>query len=186
MTRATRWARVRTSIPSSRPQAVFAASPGAASFSAAPHPLRGRPAPRHRRGEPKLNCGVGKEPSTRMRKGLVRTVVDQAQQPNGNTPSYAAQSVVAVGEPVELSHFCQRRQKPHGDALLRHQLGRCVYVPFPRVLSERRCLIVEGGATLRSMRILHHSALLPLSEDGVTISHVLGAANYRLLAAEEA
>jgi hypothetical protein len=57
---------------------------------------------------------------------------------------------------------------------------------LPRVLSERRCLIVEGGATLRGMRILHHSALLPLSEDGVTISHVLGAANYRPLAAEEA
>jgi hypothetical protein len=52
--------------------------------------------------------------------------------------------------------------------------------------SERRCLIVKGGATLRGMRILHRSALLPLSEDGVTISHVLGAASYRPLAAEEA
>jgi hypothetical protein len=36
------------------------------------------------------------------------------------------------------------------------------------------------------MRILHRSALLPLSEDGVTISHVLGAASYRPLAADEA
>jgi len=57
---------------------------------------------------------------------------------------------------------------------------------LPHVLSERRCLIIEGGAALRGARILHRSALLPLSEDGVTISHVLGAASYRPLAADEA
>ena len=57
---------------------------------------------------------------------------------------------------------------------------------LPHVLSERRCLIIEGGAALRGARILHRSALLPLCEDGVTISHVLGAASYRPLAAEEA
>ena len=53
---------------------------------------------------------------------------------------------------------------------------------LPRVLPERRCLVIEGGATLRSARILHRSALLPLSEDGVTISHILAATGYRPLA----
>ena len=34
---------------------------------------------------------------------------------------------------------------------------------------------------LRGEAILYRSVLLPLSEDGVAIDHVLGAANYRLL-----
>ena len=40
----------------------------------------------------------------------------------------------------------------------------------------------EGGATLRGAGIRYHSVLLPLlTEDGVAIDHVLGAANYRSL-----
>jgi hypothetical protein len=45
----------------------------------------------------------------------------------------------------------------------------------------RCCLIVEGGATLRSVPILYRGALLPLSEEGGAIDHVLGAANHREL-----
>jgi hypothetical protein len=41
--------------------------------------------------------------------------------------------------------------------------------------------MVEGGATLRSVLILYRGALLPLSEDGGAIDHVLGAANHRAL-----
>ena len=48
-------------------------------------------------------------------------------------------------------------------------------------LSERRCLMIEGRATLRGVRVLYRSALFPLFEDGAAIDHVLGAANYRLL-----
>ena len=56
---------------------------------------------------------------------------------------------------------------------------------LPEVLSERRCLMIEGRARLREVGILYRSALYPLSEDGVAIDHVLGAANYRLLRENE-
>jgi hypothetical protein len=56
---------------------------------------------------------------------------------------------------------------------------------LPPVLSARRCLIVEGEATLRGVPILYRAALLPLSDDGIAIDHVLGAANHRTLVAGE-
>ena len=46
--------------------------------------------------------------------------------------------------------------------------------------------MIEGGATLSGVGILYRATLLPLSEDGATIDHVLGAANYRSVSAEEA
>jgi hypothetical protein len=50
-----------------------------------------------------------------------------------------------------------------------------------------RCeLIFEGGATLNGIDILHRSILLPLSEDGVAIDHVLGAVSYHSLPTGEA
>ena len=49
----------------------------------------------------------------------------------------------------------------------------------------RRGLMIEGMATLRGVGILHRIVLLPLSEDGATIDHVLGAMNYRPLPTEE-
>jgi hypothetical protein len=52
---------------------------------------------------------------------------------------------------------------------------------LPRVLRARLCLTVEGQATHRDASILFRGALLPLSNDGVVIDHVLGAANYRVL-----
>ena len=56
---------------------------------------------------------------------------------------------------------------------------------LPQVLSERRCLMIEGRTTLRDIGVLYRSALYPLSEDGVAIDHVLGAANYRPLRENE-
>src|SRR6516165_9290249 len=73
-------------------------------------------------------------------------------------------------------------------------IGRCprntlvgVMVSNLRLLvPERRGLIIEGQATHRGAAILYRGALLPLSEDGVVIDHVLGAANHRLLRPEDA
>jgi hypothetical protein len=45
--------------------------------------------------------------------------------------------------------------------------------------------MIEGRATLRDIGVLYRSALYPLSEDGVAIDHVLGAANYRPLRENE-
>jgi hypothetical protein len=55
----------------------------------------------------------------------------------------------------------------------------------PQVLSERRCLLIEARAILDGIAIQYRSALYPLSDDGVAIGHVLGAANYRPLHEEE-
>jgi hypothetical protein len=49
-----------------------------------------------------------------------------------------------------------------GDTLAGVLLSR-----VPSILSARRCLIVEGEATLRGVPILYRCALLPLSDDGV-------------------
>jgi hypothetical protein len=54
----------------------------------------------------------------------------------------------------------------------------------PQVLSERRCLLIEARAILEGIGIQYRS-LYPLSDDGVAIDHVLGAANYRPLHEEE-
>jgi hypothetical protein len=45
--------------------------------------------------------------------------------------------------------------------------------------------MIEGGATLRGAGIIYRAVLLPLSEGGSTIDHVLGAMNYRSLRADE-
>ena len=56
----------------------------------------------------------------------------------------------------------------------------------PRVVSARRGLMIEGGATLRGAGIIYRAVLLPLSEGSLAIDHVLGAMNYRALRAGEA
>ena len=53
------------------------------------------------------------------------------------------------------------------------------------MVSARRCLIIEGGATLRGIAIVYRSVLLPVSENGIAIDYVMGAANYRSLRADE-
>ena len=80
---------------------------------------------------------------------------------------------VAVGENLSFAH-CP------GDSLAGVLLAH-----LPQILSERRCLMIEGRATLRGSGILYRSALFPLSDDGIAIDHVLGAANYRPLRENE-
>ena len=54
-----------------------------------------------------------------------------------------------------------------------------------QVVSSRRGLMIEGAATLRGEGIRYRAVLPPLSEDGETIDHVLGAMNYRALRTNE-
>jgi hypothetical protein len=88
--------------------------------------------------------------------------------------------------PVELSHFITVGENLAVALCPKDTVAGVLLSHLPRVLSARRCLIIEGGATLRGAPILLRSALLPLSEDGMAIDHVLGAMNHRALRAGEA
>jgi hypothetical protein len=89
--------------------------------------------------------------------------------------------VIAVQSPVDLSHFVA----VGSNLLLEHSLDNRLAGVFlsylPLVLSERRCLMIEGRAMFRGIGVLYRSALYPLSEDGHAIDHLLGAASYRPL-----
>jgi hypothetical protein len=93
--------------------------------------------------------------------------------------------VIAVQSPVQLSHFLAVGDNLSGVRLPNDNLAGVLLSHLPEVLSERRCLMIEGRARLREVGILYRSALYPLSEDGVAINHVLGAANYRPLLENE-
>ena len=92
--------------------------------------------------------------------------------------------LIAVQSPVRLSYFVV-----DNNLLAAHcpndNLAGVILSHLPQVLSERRCLMIEGRATLHGSGVLYRSALFPLSEDGVAIDHVLGAANHRLLRENE-
>lgn len=90
--------------------------------------------------------------------------------------------LIAVQSPVELSHFVAVGENLAVALCSKDTLAGLLLSYLPRVLPARRCLIVEGGATHRGVPVLFRGALLPLSNDGVAIDHVLGAANYRVLA----
>src|SRR5215470_11722593 len=94
--------------------------------------------------------------------------------------------VIAVQSPVELSYFVAAGKNLAVALCTRDTLAGLLLSHLPPVLSARRCLIIEGDATLRGVPILYRAALLPLSEDGVAIDHVLGAANHRAIRADEA
>ena len=87
--------------------------------------------------------------------------------------------VIAVQSPVEFSHFVSIGENLSFTHCPNDSLAGVLLSHLPQVLSEHRCLIIEGRATLRDIGVLYRSALYPLSEDGVAIDHVLGAANYR-------
>jgi hypothetical protein len=93
--------------------------------------------------------------------------------------------VIAVQSPVQLSYLVA----VGGNLSFAHcpadSLEGVLLSHVPQVLSERRCLMIEGRARLREVGILYRSALYPLSEDGTAIDHVLGAANYRPLRENE-
>ena len=93
--------------------------------------------------------------------------------------------VIAVQSPVRLSYLLA----VGGNLSFAHcpndSLAGVLLSHLPQVLSERRCLMIEGRATLRGTDVVYRRALFPLSEDGVAIGHVLGAANHRLLRENE-
>jgi hypothetical protein len=104
--------------------------------------------------------------------------------------------LVAVPSPLDRSHFVMVGHKllPLSSASLdgvaialcpQETLAGIVVANLPRVTSARRGLIVEGSAAHRGAAVLYRCALLPLSENGVDIDHVLGAANHRLLRPDE-
>jgi len=93
--------------------------------------------------------------------------------------------IIAVRSPVQLSHFVAVGDNLSGARGPNNNLAGVLLSHLPEVLSERRCLMIEGRARLRGIGVLYRSALYPLSEDGVTIDHVLGAANYRPLLENE-
>jgi hypothetical protein len=93
--------------------------------------------------------------------------------------------VIAVQSPVQRSYFVAVGQNLSFAHCPSDSLAGVLLAHLPHVLAERRCLMIEGRATLRGSGVLYRSALFPLSDDGVTIDHVLGAANHRLLRENE-
>jgi hypothetical protein len=87
--------------------------------------------------------------------------------------------VIAVQSPVEFSYFVAIGENLSFAHCPNDSLAGVLLSHLPQVVSERRCLMIEGHATLRDIGILYRGALYPLSDDGVVIDHVLGAANYR-------
>jgi hypothetical protein len=93
--------------------------------------------------------------------------------------------VIAVRSPVELSYFAAVGENLSFAYSPKESLAGVLLSHLPQVLSESRCLMIEGRARLRDTDILYRSALFPLSDDGIAIDHVLGAANYRPLRENE-
>jgi hypothetical protein len=93
--------------------------------------------------------------------------------------------VIAVQSPVQLSCFVAVGVNLSFAYSPKDSLASVLLSHLPRVLSEGRCLMIEGRARLRDTDILYRSALYPLSDDGIAIDHVLGAANYRPLRENE-
>ena len=94
-------------------------------------------------------------------------------------------AVIAVQSPIKLSHFVVFGSNLSGAHCPNDNLAGVFLSHLPQIVSERRCLMIEGRATLRGTGVLYRSALYPLSENGVAIEHVLGAASYRPLRENE-
>jgi hypothetical protein len=104
--------------------------------------------------------------------------------------------LIKVESPIELSHFVAARISRLVNRIrfgVNLAVALCpidtlaglLLSRLPRVVSARRGLMIVGGATLRGESILYRSVLLPLSEHGVAIDYMLGAANYHSLHADE-
>ena len=93
--------------------------------------------------------------------------------------------LIAVGWSVELSQTVVVGVNLAAALCPTDTLAGLLLSRAPRVVSARRGLMVEGGAALRGVNILYRAALLPISGNGATIDHVLGAANYRSLRNDE-
>ena len=90
--------------------------------------------------------------------------------------------MIAVQSPVQPSRFIAVGNNLSDPE---NALAAVFLSHLQQVLSERRCLMIEGRARLRGIGVVYRSALYPLSEDGVAIDHLLGAANYRPLREHE-
>jgi hypothetical protein len=93
--------------------------------------------------------------------------------------------LIAVQSPIERSKFVTVGVNLAVALCPTDTLAGVLLSRLSRVVAARRGAIIEGGAMLGGVGILYRSVLLPLSEDGVTIDYVLGAANYRTLSADE-
>ena len=89
--------------------------------------------------------------------------------------------VIAAQLPVESSYFVAIGENLSFVHCPSDSLTDVLLSHLAQVVSERRCLMIEGRASLRDIGILYRSALYPLSDDGIAIDHVLGVANYRPL-----
>jgi hypothetical protein len=94
--------------------------------------------------------------------------------------------LIAVEWSIELSHFVVVGVNLAVALCSADTLAGVLLSSAPQVVSVRRGLVIEGVATLREMGICYRAVLLPLSESGSTIDHVLGVTNYRDLRANEA
>jgi hypothetical protein len=86
--------------------------------------------------------------------------------------------LIAVQSPVRFSYFAACGTNLSFAFCPDDSLADVLLSHLPRVLSERRCLMIEGRARFLDTGIRYRSALYPLSDDGIIIDHVLGAANY--------
>jgi hypothetical protein len=89
--------------------------------------------------------------------------------------------LIAVESPIELSHFVAVGVNLAVALCPTDTLAGLILSRAPRVVSARRGLMIEGWAALRKVNIAYRAVLLPISEDGAAIDHVLGAANYRVV-----
>jgi len=93
--------------------------------------------------------------------------------------------LIAVEWPFELSHFVVLGVNLAVALCPTDTLAGTLLSGVRQVALSRRGLMIDGVATLRGERIRYRAVLLPLSEDGGRIDHVLGATNYRLLRSNE-
>ena len=121
---------------------------------------------------------------TEMARGQGFPRLDQIE-PSRLGVDWANCFLIAVQSPVRLSYFAACGTNLSFAFCTHDSLADVLLSHLPQVLSERRCLMIEGRARLRDMGILYRSALYPLSDDGIVIDHVLGVANYRTLRENE-
>jgi hypothetical protein len=93
--------------------------------------------------------------------------------------------IIAVQSPVQASYFVAVGENLSFVDSPDESLAGVLLSHLPQVLSERRCLMIEGRTKLRDLDVLYRSGLYPLSDDGIAINHVLAAANYRPLRENE-
>jgi hypothetical protein len=93
--------------------------------------------------------------------------------------------VIAVRSPVQFSYFVHIGENLSYTHTPDDSLAGVLLPHLPQVLSEGRCLMIEGRETLCGSGVLYRGALYPLSDNDSTIDHVLGAANCRPLRENE-